>query len=75
MLAPGKDPYDNLASQTASPQANDHAHNPSDSAPGKITRNPEDQHVPVSSASNPSHPSHIVQICISTNSSIGKPYS
>uniref|UniRef100_A0A672KRZ5 ATPase 13A3 n=1 Tax=Sinocyclocheilus grahami TaxID=75366 RepID=A0A672KRZ5_SINGR len=45
MLAPGKDPYDNLASQTASPQANDHAHNPSDSAPGKITSNPEDQHV------------------------------
>ncbi|XP_016327909.1 probable cation-transporting ATPase 13A3 isoform X1 [Sinocyclocheilus anshuiensis] len=46
MLAPGKDPYDNLASQTASPQANDHALNPSDSAPGKITRNPEEQHVP-----------------------------
>uniref|UniRef100_A0A8C2IQU3 ATPase 13A3 n=1 Tax=Cyprinus carpio TaxID=7962 RepID=A0A8C2IQU3_CYPCA len=46
MLAPGKDPYDNLASQTVSHRANDHAHNPSDSAPGKITRNPEDQHVP-----------------------------
>uniref|UniRef100_A0A673JTL2 Probable cation-transporting ATPase 13A3 n=1 Tax=Sinocyclocheilus rhinocerous TaxID=307959 RepID=A0A673JTL2_9TELE len=46
MLAPGKDPYGNLASQTASPRANDHAHNPSDSAPGKITQNPEDQHVP-----------------------------
>uniref|UniRef100_A0A673K3P9 Probable cation-transporting ATPase 13A3 n=1 Tax=Sinocyclocheilus rhinocerous TaxID=307959 RepID=A0A673K3P9_9TELE len=44
MLAPGKDPYGNLASQTASPRANDHAHNPSDSAPGKITQNPEDQH-------------------------------
>uniref|UniRef100_A0A9J8DHB5 ATPase 13A3 n=1 Tax=Cyprinus carpio carpio TaxID=630221 RepID=A0A9J8DHB5_CYPCA len=46
MLAPGKDPYDNLASQTASPQASDHTHNPSDSASEKITRNPEDQHVP-----------------------------
>ncbi|XP_016338212.1 probable cation-transporting ATPase 13A3 isoform X3 [Sinocyclocheilus anshuiensis] len=46
MLAPGKDPYDNLVSQTTSPQSNDLAHNPSDSAPGKITRNPEDQHVP-----------------------------
>uniref|UniRef100_A0A673GBM9 Probable cation-transporting ATPase 13A3 n=1 Tax=Sinocyclocheilus rhinocerous TaxID=307959 RepID=A0A673GBM9_9TELE len=45
MLAPGKDPYDNLASQITSPQANDHALNPSDSAPGKITWNPEDQHV------------------------------
>uniref|UniRef100_A0A8C0YVR8 Polyamine-transporting ATPase 13A3 n=1 Tax=Cyprinus carpio carpio TaxID=630221 RepID=A0A8C0YVR8_CYPCA len=31
MLAPGKDPYDNLASQTVSHRANDHAHNPSDS--------------------------------------------
>ncbi|XP_043107813.1 polyamine-transporting ATPase 13A3 isoform X2 [Puntigrus tetrazona] len=46
MLAPGKDPYDNLASQTASPQANDHTHNPTDPAPGKITGNPEDQPVP-----------------------------
>ncbi|XP_026077341.1 probable cation-transporting ATPase 13A3 isoform X1 [Carassius auratus] len=45
-LAPGKDPYDNLAFQTASPLANDHAHKPSDSAPEKITQNPEDQHVP-----------------------------
>ncbi|XP_059385690.1 polyamine-transporting ATPase 13A3-like isoform X2 [Carassius carassius] len=45
-LAPGKDPYDNLASQTACPRANDHAHKPSDSAPGKINQNPEDQHVP-----------------------------
>uniref|UniRef100_A0A8C1XYX6 ATPase 13A3 n=1 Tax=Cyprinus carpio TaxID=7962 RepID=A0A8C1XYX6_CYPCA len=44
MLAPGKDPYDNLASQTASPQASDHTHNPSDSASEKISRNPEDQH-------------------------------
>ncbi|KAL1265956.1 hypothetical protein QQF64_003983, partial [Cirrhinus molitorella] len=46
MLAPGKDPYDNLASQTASPQANDHVQNPSDSTPGKITLNPGDQRVP-----------------------------
>ncbi|XP_052465415.1 polyamine-transporting ATPase 13A3 isoform X2 [Carassius gibelio] len=45
-LAPGKDPYENLAFQTASPLANDHAHKPSDSAPEKITQNPEDQHVP-----------------------------
>ncbi|XP_051767927.1 polyamine-transporting ATPase 13A3 isoform X2 [Ctenopharyngodon idella] len=47
MLAPGKNPYDNLAAQTASPQANDHAHNPSDSASEKITRNPGDQHVQI----------------------------
>lgn len=57
MLAPGKNPYDSLASQTASPQANDHAHNTSDSASEKITRNPGDQHVQVSYAQNPS-PSH-----------------
>lgn len=71
MLAPGKNPYDNLASQTASPQANDYAHNPSDSAPEKITRNPEDQHVQVLYAQNLPHPSHtnsaIPQILVFTN--------
>lgn len=43
MLAPGKNPYDSLASQT--PQANDHAHNHSDSASQKIpiAENPQVQ--------------------------------
>ncbi|XP_051966809.1 polyamine-transporting ATPase 13A3-like isoform X1 [Xyrauchen texanus] len=47
MQAPGKNPFDSLVPQTASRQANDHAHNTSDSAPDKITRNTEDQHAQV----------------------------
>ncbi|XP_065097075.1 polyamine-transporting ATPase 13A3 isoform X1 [Paramisgurnus dabryanus] len=42
MMAPGKNPYDSLPSQT--PQANDHAHNHSDSASQKIPI-AENQHV------------------------------
>lgn len=60
MLAPGKNPYDNMASQTISPQANDgnHAHNQSDSASEKITRIAENQHVQVS---------HLKQLNLSQN--------